>query len=419
MALIQSVRGTKDILPREVKRWQDLENICRQVAQRYGYDEIRTPIFEKTEVFSRGVGEGTDIVNKEMYTFDDRGGESLTLRPEQTAAIVRAVIQNNLIQNTNVLRLFYIGTYYRYERPQKGRLREFHQYGVECILSPYPESDAEVIMLVDTFIKNIGIENYNLKINSLGNEFSRQNYLNILNNYLKDNLNNMSEDSRRRVFDNPLRVLDSKHIDDVELLKKAPSILDYLDEESAEHFDNVKRYLDIAEIKYEITPSLVRGLDYYSHTVFEFQSNYLGSQDSFGGGGRYNKLFYDLGAKSTPAVGFAMGMERLLLILESINKNQVIKREQLVVIIPMSIEQYNYALSIANRLRNEVKINTIIDIQRRSFKSQLRETDKLEADYALIIGDEELNNNGVMLKDLKEREQKFVYIDELLNIFKK
>ena len=417
MSLLQAIRGTKDILPNEIKNWQVLENVCRNISQRYGYNEIRTPVFEKTEVFLRGVGEGTDIVNKEMYTFEDKGGESLTLRPEQTAALVRAVIQNNLLANINILRLFYIGSYYRYERPQKGRLREFHQYGVECLLSPYPESDVEVIMLADTFIKSIGIENYKLKINSLGNEASRKMYLDVLKKYLENNLDNMSEDSRRRVVTNPLRVLDSKHPDDIELLNNAPNILDYLDDESQLHFDKVKTYLDCADIKYEVIPSLVRGLDYYSHTVFEFQSNYLGSQDSFGGGGRYNKLFEELGGKPTPAVGFAMGMERLLLILDAIDKKQVKKCEPLVYVIPMSNEQYEYALKIAALLRNQVKINTVIDIQRRSFKAVLKDTDKLDADYALIIGEDEIKNNGVMLKNLKERKQQFVKIDELCNIF--
>ena len=417
MSLLQAIRGTKDILPNEIKNWQVLENVCRNISQRYGYNEIRTPIFEKTEVFLRGVGEGTDIVNKEMYTFEDKGGESLTLRPEQTAALVRAVIQNNLLANVNILRLFYIGSYYRYERPQKGRLREFHQYGVECLLSPYPESDVEVIMLADTFIKTIGIENYKLKINSLGNEASRKMYLDVLKKYLENNLDNMSEDSRRRVVTNPLRVLDSKHPDDIELLNNAPNILDYLDDESQLHFEKVKTYLDCADIKYEVIPSLVRGLDYYSHTVFEFQSNYLGSQDSFGGGGRYNKLFEELGGKPTPAVGFAMGMERLLLILDAIDKNQVKKIEPLVYVVPMSNEQYEYALKIASLLRNQVKINTVIDIQRRSFKAVLKDTDKLDADYALIIGEDEVKNNGVMLKNLKERKQQFIKIDELCNIF--
>ena len=417
MSLLQAIRGTKDILPNEIKNWQVLENVCRNISQRYGYNEIRTPIFEKTEVFLRGVGEGTDIVNKEMYTFEDKGGESLTLRPEQTAALVRAVIQNNLLANVNILRLFYIGSYYRYERPQKGRLREFHQYGVECLLSPYPESDVEVIMLADTFIKTIGIENYKLKINSLENEASRKMYLDVLKKYLENNLDNMSEDSRRRVVTNPLRVLDSKHPDDIELLNNAPNILDYLDDESQLHFEKVKTYLDCADIKYEVIPSLVRGLDYYSHTVFEFQSNYLGSQDSFGGGGRYNKLFEELGGKPTPAVGFAMGMERLLLILDAIDKNQVKKTEPLVYVVPMSNEQYEYALKIASLLRNQVKINTVIDIQRRSFKAVLKDTDKLDADYALIIGEDEVKNNGVMLKNLKERKQQFIKIDELCNIF--
>ncbi len=413
MAIIQAVRGTKDILPEDIGRWQYLEQVCREVSKKYGYSEIRTPVFEKTEVFSRGVGEETDIVNKEMYTFNDRGGESLTLRPEQTAAIVRAAIQNNLLANTSIMRLFYIGAYYRYERPQKGRLREFHQYGIECLSSPFPESDAEVIMLANNFIKTLGVDNYTLKLNSLGNETTRKKYIEILTDYLRSNISNMSEDSKRRLETNPLRVLDSKHVDDIHILENAPKILDYLDEESALHFQTTRNYLEATGISYEIAPYLVRGLDYYSHTVFEFQSSYLGSQDAFGGGGRYNNLFEELGGKPTPCVGFAMGMERLLLILSELENQKELASEPLIFVIPIAEEQYEFAIKVASKLRNEFNLTTILDLQRRSLKAQLRESDKQNADFALVVGEEEVSKNGVMLKFLKEKRQDFVLLEDL------
>lgn len=415
MAVIQSIRGTKDILPEEIKIWQYIEKTCRDISQKYGYSEIRTPIFEKTEVFARGVGAETDIVNKEMYTFSDRGGESITLRPEQTAALVRAVIQNNLLANTGALRLFYIGSYFRYERPQKGRLREFHQYGVECISSSFPESDAEVILLANSYIKSLGIKNYKLRLNSLGNDLTRKKYLEVLVKYLNSNISKLSQDSKNRVSTNPLRVLDSKHPDDSEIILGAPSILDYLDTDSLEHFELVKKYLDAAKIEYILDSTLVRGLDYYCNTVFEFQSDLLGSQDAFGGGGRYNKLFSELGGKDTPAVGFAMGIERLILILSALKENTTKNSDISAVVVPMEEKYYEYALVVASKLRDEMNISTQIDISRRSLKAQMRDADRLNAKYALIIGEEEFTNNSIMLKFLEEKRQEFIPLEQLKN----
>ncbi len=403
MAIIQSIRGTKDILPEEIKYWQYIEKKCRDISHKYAYTEIRTPIFEKTEVFSRGVGSDTDIVNKEMYTFSDRSGESITLRPEQTAALVRAVVQNNLLTNTNVLRLFYIGSYFRYERPQKGRLRQFHQYGAECISSQFAESDAEIIMLANSFIKSLGIEDYKLRLNTLGNSTSRKQYLEVLTNYL--NISKLSPESKNRTETNPLRVLDSKHPDDSEIILKAPSILDFLDIESLAHFETVKKYLNAANIKYMLDSTLVRGLDYYCDTVFEFQSSHLGSQDAFGGGGRYNRLFTELGGKDTPAVGFAMGIERLLLILIALDKKFHKDFNTSAVVIPMEEKYYEYAISIASKLRDKINISTQLDVSRRSLKAQLRDADRINSKYALIIGEEEFNTNSVTLKFLEEKKQ--------------
>jgi histidyl-tRNA synthetase len=416
MSTIQSVRGTKDILPSEIIRWQELESMARKVSSQFGYQEIRTPIFEKTEMFSRGVGNNTDIVNKEMYTFLDKGGESLTLRPEQTAALVRSVIQNNLITDNVATRLFYIGPYFRYERPQKGRFRQFHQYGIECLNSSYPESDVEVILLAIDFIKKIGIVDYKLKLNSIGNIMSRNKYKVALIEYLEKNKEKLSNESKVRIGTNPLRVLDSKDFNDIEIVSNAPKILDFLDDDSSEHFDIVKNILDVSNVNYEISPTLVRGLDYYSHTVFEFQSTYLGSQDAFGGGGRYNNLFSELGGKDVPAVGFAMGIERLLLILEQIKKNYV-KQKVDVLLCSTKVDYLKYTTEISLLIRNNNDdITYINDVNRRSLKSQLREANRLNAKYVIIIGDSEVENNSVTIKFMQEpKEQITIEKDKLIN----
>ena len=413
MNTIQNVRGTKDILPNEIYKWQKLEETARNVSKKYGYKELRTPIFEKTEVFARGVGEGTDIVNKEMYTFADRGNESLTLRPEQTAALVRSVIQNNLLAENPVQRLYYIGSYFRYERPQKGRFREFHQYGVECLNSPFPESDVEVICLAISFIQQLGVTDYKLNLNSIGNENSRVNYKKVLVDFLNSHKEKLSEESKNRLEINPLRVLDSKNPVDIEIVKNAPNILDSLDEESLNHFNIVKSLLDILQINYEINPTLVRGLDYYSHTVFEFQSTHLGAQDAFGGGGRYNSLFSELGGKDTPAVGFAMGIERLLLILEQIG-NTVLEEKSEIMIISSDEKHLGFAIKVSEIIRNKLGKSCLMDLSRRSMKSQLREANKLGVKYALIIGDEEAANNSITVKYMQEnKEQCLLKIEEL------
>ncbi len=410
--MIQSIRGTKDLLPDTIYNWQYVEQAIADVSHQFGYSEIRTPIFEKTEVFSRGVGEDTDIVNKEMYTFDDKGGESVTLRPEQTAALVRACIQSSLYQQQSITRLWYFGPYFRYERPQKGRLRQFHQYGAECIASPFPESDVEIINLATSVCKNIGIDDYSLRINSLGNEESRAKYKQLLIEYLNDNKDGLSIESQNRLENNPLRVLDSKAEQDIIIAQNAPSILDSLDGESKEHFDIVLDYLNLLGIKYVVEPKLVRGLDYYCHTVFEFQSNALGSQDAFGGGGRYNGLFSQLGGKETPAVGFAMGVERLLLILEAIGK---LPNKQLVADYFVLAANSNFtgkALEIASLLRASGK-SVICDLQRRSFKAQMREAGKLNIPYVLIVAEDEYARGSVLIKDMLKSEQKEVSINEL------
>jgi len=412
--MLQSIRGTKDILPENSYYWQYLEHAISEVFHQFGYSEIRTPIFEKTDVFSRGVGENTDIVNKEMYTFEDKGGESLTLRPEQTAALVRACIQSTIYQQQAITRLWYFGPYFRYERPQKGRFRQFHQYGAECISSPYSESDVEIINLATSVCNKIGIDEYRLNINSLGNETSRINYKKLLVEYLLENKNSLTIDSQNRLENNPLRVLDSKAEQDILIASNAPRILDSLDSESKEHFDKILEYLDLLDIKYSIEPKLVRGLDYYCHTVFEFQSYALGSQDAFGGGGRYNDLFSQLGGKETPAVGFAMGVERLLLILEAKNKlpPQNILADYFVLAANNNFT--GKALEIASIIRKASK-SVVCDLQRRSFKAQMREAGKLNIPKVVIVAEEELSRGCVIIKDMATSQQKEMTIKELID----
>lgn len=410
--MIQAIRGTKDTLPGEIDNWYFLENIFRQVSDSFAYKELRTPMFEKTEVFSRGIGDGTDIVNKEMYTFEDRGGESLTLRPEATAALVRSVIQNKLANSGTAQKFWYFGPFFRYERPQKGRLRQFHQYGAECLATDSPESDVEVILLANSIIKAAGISEYKLLLNSLGNDVSRAEYRKALVEYLSSHKEELSEDSRNRLEINPLRVLDSKDKRDIEIVKNAPILADHFDEESKQHFEKVTSMLDSLNVQYEISPKLVRGLDYYSHTVFEFQSSALGAQDSFGGGGRYNKLFSELGGKDTPAVGFAFGVERLLLILEALELLPEPKSDTDIFVVSASEDVQKYSFGITQQLRDKA-LRVTTDLNGRSMKAQMRAANKSGASYTILIGEDELENNTVTIKNMQEGIQETIPFSEL------
>jgi histidyl-tRNA synthetase len=410
--MIQSVRGTKDLLPDTIGNWHFIEKIFSEVSARYNYRELRTPIFEKTEVFSRSIGEQTDIVGKEMYTFADKSGESITLRPEGTAALVRAVIQSSLLSTSPLLRLWYLGPFFRHERPQKGRMRQFHQYGAECIGSETPESDVEIILLANDIIRSAGITDYKLMLNTLGTDQSRIKYKKALLDYLLSFKDKLSDDSRNRIEYNPLRILDSKAPNDIELLANAPVILDYLDSQSSEHFEKVKELLSSSGIDITIQPQLVRGLDYYCHTVFEFQSSVLGAQDSFGGGGRYDGLFEQLGWKQkVPAIGFAMGIERMLLILEQTGKLPSTDTEPDVYIILTDVSLISALIEIAQRIRNNGHSVTY-DLQRRSVKAQFREADKLKCKYSVILGDE-IKDGKVVLKNMSNGEQKEVEIESI------
>jgi len=410
--MINAIKGTKDILPEESAKWQYVENKFQSTTSLFGYNELRTPIFESTEVFCRSIGDSSDIVNKEMYTFLDKGGESITLRPEMTAALVRACIQHNYLRENPLSRLWYFGPFFRYERPQKGRFRQFHQFGCECIGSELPEADAEVIILADKLINSLAIENYSLLINTLGTNETRLKYRIALIEYLKSKFDDLSEDSKRRMEGNPLRVLDSKDAKDIAVCKDAPSILDFLDEESSQHFNKVKDLLLQNNINFEINPFLVRGLDYYNHTVFEFRSNALGSQDSFGGGGRYDGLFEQLGGSSSPAVGFAMGVERLMMIMEA---NDVFSRLQTgidIYIIAEGENEKTFAYKVSAHLRNR-NLSVMTDIRGKKFKAQLKDANKFSAKYAIIIGSHEVENKALTIKNMKDGNQVTIQYDNL------
>lgn len=414
--MISSIRGTKDILPADIPKWYFIEETLKKISLIFCLEEIRTPIIEKTEVFNRSIGDDTDIVNKEMYIFQDRGGDSITLRPEMTAAVVRAVIQNRLLHSKNPLRLWYYGPLFRYERPQKGRLRQFYQYGAELIGSYESEADAEIILLAATIFNELQIKEYKILLNSLGNIHSRLKYKEALFEYFKFHRDKLSPESKIRLERNPLRILDSKNKEDIEIVANAPIILDYLDSESLTNFETVQKLLYENGIHFEIYPRLVRGLDYYTHTVFEFQSPYLGAQDSFGGGGRYNNLFQQLGASETPAVGFALGIERILLILES--QDSIPLNRNISVYIASTHEiPKSTLITLAQKLRNE-NIPTFFDLNNRSLKSQLREANKNFVKFVLILGQAERSKQEVILRNMETSTQVNIPIDSIIDFLR-
>lgn len=416
--MIQSPRGTKDILPSTINAWQQLEDTFRRVSTLFGYQEIRTPIFENTEVFMRTIGENTDVVGKEMYTFPDKGGDSMTLRPEMTASVARAVVQHNLTATNPLQRLWYVGEFFRYERPQKGRYRQFHQFGAECIGSAAPEADVEVILLVAKLLSDIGLKEFSLEINTLANREVRILYREKLVEYLIEQKSSLSPESQERLDKNPLRVLDSKHPLDRVAIESAPTILEYLDDESALHFATVQNLLTIAGINFTISPRLVRGLDYYSHTVFEFVSTALGAQSALGGGGRYNDMFEEFGGKHTPAVGFAMGIERILMILEQTNPTLYKQNTLDVMMITLENESYPFSQTIAQLLRND-GISTVMDVQGRSLKAQMREADRLGAAITIIIGENERTSGQLTVKNMKTGMQETATQENIIEIVQK
>ncbi|OCG08316.1 histidine--tRNA ligase [Gilliamella apis] len=404
---IQSIRGMNDLLPNESATWQQIEKIVKGVLNSYGYNEIRTPIVEDTALFKRAVGEVTDIVEKEMYTFNDRNDESITLRPEITAGCVRAGIEHGLFYNQEQ-RLWYLGPAFRYEKPQKGRYRQFHQFGVEVFGLEGPNIDAELILLTARFWKALGIEEHTtLELNSIGSVEARANYRNALVSFLEQHKDKLDEDCLRRMYTNPLRVLDSKNPVIQELLNQAPKLFNYLDEESKLHFDGLCQLLDSAGIKYNINQRLVRGLDYYNRTVFEWVTNSLGAQGTVCGGGRYDGLVSQLGGQPTPAVGFAMGVERLVLLVQAVNPS--LNRDSSIDIYMISSgdeKTIAAAQKMAEVLRDGLTDKRIVtNYGSSNFKKQFAKADKLGAKIAVIIGENEITNQSVTIKNLQTGEQ--------------
>jgi len=404
LAKIQAIRGMNDILPDQTPVWQYVESTVRKVLAQYGYQEIRMPIVEQTELFKRSIGEVTDIVEKEMYTFDDRNGDSLTLRPEGTAGCVRAAEEHGLLFN-QTRRLWYTGPMFRHERPQKGRYRQFHQIGVECFGMAGPDIDAELLVLTARLWAAFGLEDHaSLEINSIGTSESRKVYREALVSYLEQFRDQLDEDSKRRLTTNPLRILDSKDPQTRKLLEGAPSLSEYLDDESQRHFEQLKALLDAAGVTYTVNPALVRGLDYYGKTVFEWVTQSLGAQGTICAGGRYDGLVEQLGGKSTVAVGFAMGLERLILLLETLGLvPDEVNNAADIYVTAMGDPVIASAMAVADRLRNELPGRVVVThCGGGSFKSQMKKADRSGARYAVILGENELANGTAGLKPLRD-----------------
>ncbi len=404
MNIIRTIKGTHDILPADSKNWRNLENIVNEVCGRFGYEEIRTPIFEETRLFSRSVGENTDIVSKEMYSWEDRDGISLTLRPELTASVVRSFIQHNLGTQAPIQRLYYMGPLFRRERPQKGRQRQFHQFGVEAFGSKYPEQDAEIIAIAWQILEECGLSKKStLHLNSIGSTECRQDFRDALRDYIRPNLDQFSETSQKRFETNPLRILDSKADFEQKLLENAPKISDFFTQNDKIHFDKIQSYLIAMGIPFSLDEKLVRGLDYYSRTVFEFRSTALGAQDALLGGGRYDGLVKTLGGKPTPGIGFAAGMERFLL---GMNEQKMDSKTD-VYFVCLDESALFTCLSLSNQIRR-AGYSVMTDPRRRSMKAQMREANKMNAKYAIILGQKELEDKTVVFKDLAKGDQESI-----------
>jgi len=403
---IQSIRGMHDILPDQSPLWQFFETTVKDLLKSYAYNEIRMPVVESTDLFCRSIGEVTDIVEKEMYTFADRNGDSLTLRPEGTASCVRSCIQHGLLHNQQQ-HLWYAGPMFRHERPQKGRYRQFHQIGVETFGIDTPDIDAELIFISARLWKMLGLQNIRLELNTLGTSDCRKAYRSVLVDYLSQHKELLDEDSLRRLESNPLRVLDSKNPAMQEMIEAAPKLMDYLDQESKDHFDALKAMLDEAGIKYNINPRLVRGLDYYCKTVFEWVTDDLGAQGTVCAGGRYDGLVEQLGGKPTPAAGFAMGIERLLSLLEDAGTK--IDNAPDVFVIMQGEQAQLKGLSLVEMVRNQLPhLAMQTNCGGGSFKSQMKKADKSDAIIAIILGDDEIANDTVSIKFLREDKQQLI-----------
>lgn len=414
----KAIKGTRDILPDEISGWQDIERAARDIFRKYGYEEIRTPIIEETALFTKSVGEETDIVKKEMFSFQDRGGRDISLRPEGTAAVIRAYIENGLDKVSQFQKLYYLGPMFRAERPQAGRLRQFNQIGVEAIGSTAPALDAEVIKVMAEVLDSAGIKDYVIKLNNLGcREDKKALSADLRKAFSGKEAKLLCDDCRKRLKANPLRILDCKNDSCRTVVRKTFKEADFLCKECRDHFDKVKRFLGLAGVKYEIDPFIVRGLDYYTRTVFEVTSASLGSQDAIGAGGRYDDLTSDMGGPRVGAAGFALGVERMILILEKCSALKAGKAAIELFIATIGDAAYEKAFLLAAALRSE-GISCDIDYEGRSLKAQMRRADSLGAGRVLIIGEDELRSGAAVLRDMKTKEQQGVKLEEIVEIMK-
>lgn len=412
--LTQAPRGTKDILPERVGEWRYVEEKIRELCERYGFSEIRTPMFEHTELFQRGIGDTTDVVEKEMYTFTDRGGRSLTLRPENTASAVRAYLENKLYADAPVTKLFYIGSMFRFDRPQKGRFREFHQFGVEVLGEQSPLVDAEIIILAVRFLESLGLRDLVLNLNSVGDAACRTRYQANLQEFFRDKLADMCEDCRARFDRNPMRLLDCKNEKCQALSQGVPEITDCLCDECQDHFQKVQAYLTAAGISFSLDPRLVRGLDYYTRTAFEIKYAPLGAQSAVAGGGRYDGLVEEIGGASTPGIGFAVGLERVMVArqMQNVAAPEEKTADAFLIALGEAAQQVIFSLLIGMRDKG---LRVVMDYAGRSLKSQMRTADKVRARFAVILGDTELAENAAVLRDMRSSVQRRIPLSELIN----
>ena len=411
MALItKKPRGTEDVLPRDSYRWQFLENIFREEARAFGYKEIRTPVFEHTNLFERGVGDTTDIVQKEMYTFTTKGGDSITLRPEGTAGAARAFLEHGLHNDPLPIKAYYLTSCYRYEKPQAGRLREFHQFGMECYGTQNPAADAELITAAANIFERLGLKNISLEINSIGCPKCRAEYHKALTEYYSQYRDSLCDDCKSRLERNPMRLLDCKVPHDHEIAQNAPTVLDYLCGECREHFEGVKGYLDVIGVDYKVNPSIVRGLDYYTKTVFEFLSGDIGAQSAVCAGGRYDGLIEELGGNPMPALGFAAGIERLLLTMEAQGLEIPAPSPCDIYIASMGESAHKMSGALANALR-KAGIYAEYDVVGRGLRAQMKYADKIGAKFSIVLGDDELANYSAKLKNMSTGEQTDIQLD--------
>jgi len=411
---IKVPKGTQDILPEDISKWYYIEDMIKEILNKYGYKEIRTPFFEYTDLFVRGIGESTDIVTKEMFTFPDRKGRSLTLRPEGTAPVIRAYLENRIDRISKVIKLFYLGPMFRCEKPQAGRFRQFNQFGIEVIGTKSPTADAEVIITVLDVYKRLGLKNLEILINSVGCKICRVDYVQKLKKYIKDKKDFLCLECGERYGKNPLRVLDCKKDSCRKIIKSAPVITENLCKECESHFIEVKSYLDDQKIIFSEDPRLVRGLDYYTKTAFEIISGGLGAQNAIGGGGRYDDLVEELGGNPTPAVGFAAGIERMIIAIDQQKVEWPVEKRLDIFVAKVDEKNKDTAFRLLQKIRN-AGLSADMDYSEGSLKSQMRIANKIGARYTVIVGEEELSKNMVILRNMQTKEQKEVKTDNLID----